>query len=444
MGLSVPIFQDDWANYTPFTAAVGDSVQIVGDDLLVTNPSRIQEAGEKKACNALLLKVICLDMYIVFLFVRACVCNARVCRAEVVTPRSSGDSCEDCETHVCCALCLGLVARWILCFYFVLPIAAPSAWRSLARLMVTGCAVGMVSAPSCAIPQWLLEDELFVLRSCGICRPLPVPTQARSDVPHSRWGRNFYMLSAPLFLQPCPVNHESSQPSHPHRRPACAGMTQQVNQIGSVSESIKAVKMSKQLGWGVMTSHRSGETEDNYIADIAVGLCTGQIKTGAPCRSERLAKYNQARYDAGVSILAQSGLDAAASNYNLALAEWAFASFGRWHASFVCQDMTAADIVSKHVVFTVPCTYRLAYPTFQVLLSVYDGICWWVFEVAELLSNSPGGKALACCTFLLTCALLSLPLNLMPYFWRVRHHRCCVVSADGVIRAWPMVGGSID
>ena len=70
--------------------------------------------------------------------------------------------------------------------------------------------------------------------------------------------------------------------------------TQQVNQIGSVTESIKAVKMSKQLGWGVMTSHRSGETEDNYIADIAVGLCTGQIKTGAPCRSERLAKYNQA------------------------------------------------------------------------------------------------------------------------------------------------------
>lgn len=67
-----------------------------------------------------------------------------------------------------------------------------------------------------------------------------------------------------------------------------------MNQIGSVTESIKAVKMSKQLGWGVMTSHRSGETEDNYIADIAVGLCTGQIKTGAPCRSERLAKYNQA------------------------------------------------------------------------------------------------------------------------------------------------------
>lgn len=66
-----------------------------------------------------------------------------------------------------------------------------------------------------------------------------------------------------------------------------------VNQIGSISESIAAVKMCKQAGWGVMTSHRSGETEDNYIADLAVGLCTGEIKTGAPCRSDRTSKYNQ-------------------------------------------------------------------------------------------------------------------------------------------------------
>jgi enolase len=74
---------------------------------------------------------------------------------------------------------------------------------------------------------------------------------------------------------------------------ACNALLLKVNQIGSVSESIEAVKMSKRAGWGVMTSHRSGETEDNYIADLAVGLCTGQIKTGAPCRSERTAKYNQ-------------------------------------------------------------------------------------------------------------------------------------------------------
>mmetsp|Transcript_10051 Transcript_10051/g.25094 ORF Transcript_10051/g.25094 Transcript_10051/m.25094 type:complete len:473 (+) Transcript_10051:122-1540(+) len=74
---------------------------------------------------------------------------------------------------------------------------------------------------------------------------------------------------------------------------SCTCLLLKVNQIGSVSESIAAVKKSKEAGWGVMTSHRSGETEDTYIADLAVGLCTGQIKTGAPCRSERLAKYNQ-------------------------------------------------------------------------------------------------------------------------------------------------------
>ncbi|CAL9102650.1 unnamed protein product [Musa acuminata var. zebrina] len=74
---------------------------------------------------------------------------------------------------------------------------------------------------------------------------------------------------------------------------SCNALLLKVNQIGSVTESIEAVKMSKHAGWGVMASHRSGETEDTFIADLSVGLATGQIKTGAPCRSERLAKYNQ-------------------------------------------------------------------------------------------------------------------------------------------------------
>ncbi|KAG6550823.1 hypothetical protein Mapa_007619 [Marchantia paleacea] len=73
----------------------------------------------------------------------------------------------------------------------------------------------------------------------------------------------------------------------------CNALLLKVNQIGSVTEAIQAVNMSKDAGWGVMCSHRSGETEDSFIADLAVGLATGQIKTGAPCRSERLAKYNQ-------------------------------------------------------------------------------------------------------------------------------------------------------
>jgi enolase len=66
-----------------------------------------------------------------------------------------------------------------------------------------------------------------------------------------------------------------------------------VNQIGTITESIQAALDAQKAGWGVMVSHRSGETEDTTIADLAVGICSGQIKTGAPCRSERTAKYNQ-------------------------------------------------------------------------------------------------------------------------------------------------------
>ena len=77
------------------------------------------------------------------------------------------------------------------------------------------------------------------------------------------------------------------------RRKSCNALLLKVNQIGSLTESIEAANLCKQNGWGTMVSHRSGETEDNFIADLVVGLGSGQIKTGAPCRSERLAKYNQ-------------------------------------------------------------------------------------------------------------------------------------------------------
>lgn len=70
-----------------------------------------------------------------------------------------------------------------------------------------------------------------------------------------------------------------------NKRKSCNALLLKVNQIGSVTESIEAADKSKANGWGVMVSHRSGETEDTFIADLAVGLNSGQIKTGAPCRS---------------------------------------------------------------------------------------------------------------------------------------------------------------
>jgi enolase len=66
-----------------------------------------------------------------------------------------------------------------------------------------------------------------------------------------------------------------------------------LNQIGTVSETLNAIKMAQKADWTAIVSHRSGETEDNFIADLAVGTNCGQIKTGAPARSDRNSKYNQ-------------------------------------------------------------------------------------------------------------------------------------------------------
>ena len=79
-----------------------------------------------------------------------------------------------------------------------------------------------------------------------------------------------------------------------------------LNQIGSVSETLEAIKMAHKAGYTAISSHRSGETEDTTIADLAVALNTCQIKTGAPSRTERVAKYNQLlriEEDLGVSAV---------------------------------------------------------------------------------------------------------------------------------------------
>ena len=65
------------------------------------------------------------------------------------------------------------------------------------------------------------------------------------------------------------------------------------NQIGTVSETLETIRLAQQSGYGVIVSHRSGETEDHTIADLAVGTAAGQIKTGSLCRSDRVSKYNQ-------------------------------------------------------------------------------------------------------------------------------------------------------
>lgn len=74
---------------------------------------------------------------------------------------------------------------------------------------------------------------------------------------------------------------------------ACNSMLLKVNQIGTISEAIEANNLCTQLGWNVFVSHRSGETTDDFIADLTVGLRAGHLKSGAPARGERVAKYNR-------------------------------------------------------------------------------------------------------------------------------------------------------
>merc|ERR1712136_181724 len=112
-------------------------------------------------------------------------------------------------------------------------------------------------------------------------------------------GYKGFVKDAPVVSIEDPFDQDDWAVTNPKRiqtaveKKSCNALLLKVNQIGSVSESIKAHNLAKENGWGTMVSHRSGETEDCFIADLVVGLCTGQIKTGAPCRSERNAKYNQ-------------------------------------------------------------------------------------------------------------------------------------------------------
>lgn len=96
----------------------------------------------------------------------------------------------------------------------------------------------------------------------------------------------------------------------------CNSILIKINQIGSLTETLQTIELAKKSNYGVVISHRSGETEDNTIADLAVAVNAGQIKTGAPCRSDRVAKYNQLlRLEEELSTVA--GYSQQESFYNL-------------------------------------------------------------------------------------------------------------------------------
>lgn len=140
---------------------------------------------------------------------------------------------------------------------------------------------------------WLTSDQLFEVYK-GFISKYPVVSieDAFDQDDWDAWTK----MNATVGIQLVGDDLTVTNPKRVREaieKKACNCLLLKVNQIGSVTESIEACKLAQGAGWGVMVSHRSGETEDTFIADLVVGLCTGEIKTGAPCRSERLAKYNQ-------------------------------------------------------------------------------------------------------------------------------------------------------
>ena len=102
-----------------------------------------------------------------------------------------------------------------------------------------------------------------------------------------RLGQNIQLVGDDLFV----TNTERIRKGI--RRNAANAVLIKVNQIGTLTETLDAIRMTKENGWRAIISHRSGETEDTTIADLAVAVNAGQIKTGAPSRTDRVAKYNR-------------------------------------------------------------------------------------------------------------------------------------------------------
>lgn len=141
--------------------------------------------------------------------------------------------------------------------------------------------------------KWITYEELAAMYS-DLCKKYPI-VSIEDPFAEDDWEAWSYFYK----MQDIQIVGDDLTVTNPLRikkavdTKACNALLLKVNQIGTLTESIQAAKDSYAASWGVMVSHRSGETEDVTIADIVVGIRSGEIKTGAPARSERLAKLNQ-------------------------------------------------------------------------------------------------------------------------------------------------------
>ena len=131
------------------------------------------------------------------------------------------------------------------------------------------------------------EDLAEEFPICSIEDPLDEEDWDGWELMTTRLGGQLQLVGDDLFV----TNVKRLKKGIEHN--AANAILVKVNQIGTLTEAIEAIELAQKSGYNVIISHRSGETEDTTIADIAVAFNAGQIKTGAPCRSERVAKYNR-------------------------------------------------------------------------------------------------------------------------------------------------------
>jgi enolase len=141
--------------------------------------------------------------------------------------------------------------------------------------------------------KWLTYEQLAELYS-SLCKKYPIVSieDPFAEDDWEAWSYFYKMQDIQIVADDLTVTNPIRIKQAIDLKAANA-LLLKVNQIGTLTESIQAAKDSYAANWGVMVSHRSGETEDVTISDVVVGIRAGQIKTGAPCRSERLAKLNQ-------------------------------------------------------------------------------------------------------------------------------------------------------
>ena len=244
--------ETDWEGWAMLTKAIGDKVQLVGDDLFVTNVSRLATGIEKKVGNAILIKVNQIGTL------------TETLDAIQMANRAGYKPGED--------------------FKIAIDAASSEWWNDDEKCYIQPKSNKKLTQQQ-LVNMWKKFAETY---------PIISLEDGMAETDWEGWamltkaiGDKVQLVGDDLFVT------NVSRLSTGIEKKVGNAILIKVNQIGTLTETLDAIQMANRAGYTAIVSHRSGETEDATIADIAVALNAGQIKTGAPSRTDRVAKYNQ-------------------------------------------------------------------------------------------------------------------------------------------------------